>query len=104
MVETGSTTTASATTHSQSNGDFPALGEKPRIVGLARGRWVSASGHIGSRRQFRRLCLWSQNSVSRQQRPRQADTGSNAALLLGKGREFGVARTIRLGKSARIDG
>jgi hypothetical protein len=50
----------------------------------ARGLWVSASGHIGSRGRFRHLCLRQQNSVSRQQRPRQAETGSNAALLLRK--------------------
>src|SRR4029077_9084372 len=38
----------------------------------------------GFRRPFRRLCLWPQNSVSRQQRPRQAETGSNAVLPRGK--------------------
>jgi hypothetical protein len=39
---------------------------------------------IGSRGKFRHHRLWPQNSVSRQQRQRQAETGSNAALLLGK--------------------
>jgi hypothetical protein len=34
--------------------------------------------------KFRHHRLWPQNSVSRQQRQRQAETGSNAALLLGK--------------------
>ena len=38
----------------------------------------------GFQRPFRRRCLWPQNSVSRQQRQRQAETGSNAALPLGK--------------------
>jgi hypothetical protein len=63
---------------------FPAFGEDRRIDGLARGRWVSVSGEIGSRGKFRHHRLWPQNSVSRQQRQRQAETGSNAALLLGK--------------------
>jgi hypothetical protein len=74
----------SPTTQSHSNGDFPAFGEDRRIDGLARGRWVSVSGDIGSRGKFRHHRLWPQNSVSRQQRQRQAETGSNAALLLGK--------------------
>jgi hypothetical protein len=39
---------------------------------------------MGSRGKFRHHRLWPQNSVSRQQRQRQAETGSNAALLLGK--------------------
>jgi hypothetical protein len=51
--ETGSITTAclarsssppSPTTQSQSNGDFPAFSEKPRIGGLASGRLVSVKG------------------------------------------------------------
>ena len=51
-VETGSTTTASATTQSHSNGDFLAFGEKPRIGALACWCLVSASGQVDSNGHF----------------------------------------------------
>jgi hypothetical protein len=82
------------TTQSHVRGDFPAFGEDRRIDGLARGRWVCVSGDIGSRGKFRHHRLWPQNSVSRQQRQRQAETSSECGAATGKGREFGVARAI----------
>jgi hypothetical protein len=53
VAETGSTVTASATTQSVSNGDFPGFGEKPRIDGLACCCLVSASGQVDSNGHLR---------------------------------------------------
>jgi hypothetical protein len=46
VAETGSTRTASATTHSRANGDFLALTISPRIGGVVWLRFVSAEDHL----------------------------------------------------------
>ncbi len=51
-AETGSTATASATTHSGSNGDFPEPSDLPRIGGVAQRDFVSAPASLNLQGRF----------------------------------------------------
>jgi hypothetical protein len=74
-VETGSTATASATTHSRATRDFLKLREWPRFGGISSGvRSLQKGRQIWS--PVLRFCLWPRNPVARQRRPAQAETGS----------------------------
>jgi hypothetical protein len=88
VAETGSTVTASATTQSVSNGDFPGFGEKPRIGGLACWCLVSASGQVDSNGHLRAFVSGLKIAFPGNRDRRQAETGSNAALLLGKAKNL----------------
>ena len=70
--------TASATTHSRSNGDFPVLGGLAPNWRSCLARFCLCTGVLESPRPFRPLCLCPENSLSPQRRLRFEETGSNA--------------------------
>ncbi len=83
-AETGSTATASATTHSGSNGDFPEPSDLPRIGGVAQRDFVSAPASLNLQGRFGLFV-----SALKIPFPRNGDfgskrRGSNAGSLSGE--------------------
>src|SRR6516162_10450264 len=67
-AETGSTATASATTQSCTNGDFPVQCESPRIGGDLCTHFISAICRLDCRDRFEVFVSASENCVSRRRR------------------------------------
>ena len=107
-METGSTTTASATTHSLNVRDFPGRSEKPRFSRV-RAHWESLCGHRkdkdGGFLPEQRLTFYNRfNTLQKQEqlrfswdfwgRPHQfAPSGDWSNWLILAGRGFGKTRT-----------
>ena len=72
--ETGSHSTASATTHSRERGDFLAASEWPAIGGLCRGRFGLVGDQFGPRGDFGPVVSSPLNPVSRKRRLLSAET------------------------------
>src|SRR5262249_16178190 len=74
QVQTGSTRTASTTTHSREPGDFPETSKRPALGGLRRRRFGLRGDLFRPGGDFGRVVSGRGNPVSRKRRPSSAET------------------------------
>jgi hypothetical protein len=88
--------TASATTHSRIQRDFPASGKRPRIGGACCRRLVSAKEQLDLRGRFGAFVSGPRNPVSRRRRSLSAETRFESRATAREVRAPHAAATTRL--------